>query len=222
MMNDNQPQHESVPDSVFSLEAMRLATATPWKARLEIERLLMMPLAALRFRLSGIDIASGWKCYGLPIIQKHRKSIMQVGANASFRSSVYSNPLGVNRPCILSTRRAGAELRIGDNFGMTGGSIVCEERIIIGHRVWMGANTIISDTDFHPLNPQERQANPLAGATAPITIEDDVFIGMQVLILKGVTIGEGSVIGAGSVVTRDIPAGVIAAGNPAKVIKARD
>ncbi|NWG17254.1 MAG: hypothetical protein HXY41_11515 [Chloroflexi bacterium] len=103
---------------------------------------------------------------------------------------------------------------------MTGGGIIAEERIIIGSRVTVGANTIIADTDFHPLDPARRRAAPLDGATAPITIEDDVFIGMQCLILKGVSLGVGCVIGAGSVVTRDVPPGVIAAGNPARVIRA--
>src|SRR5690606_4602821 len=120
---------------------------------------------------------------------------------------------------ILSTRRASAILQIGAYFGMTGGSIVAEEAVRIGDHVTVGANTIIADTDFHPLDALARQNLPLAGATAPISIEDHVFIGMQSLILKGVTIGAGSIIGAGSVVTGDVPPGVVAAGNPARVIR---
>ena len=93
------------------------------------------------------------------------------------------------------------------------------ERITIGDRVWVGANTVISDTDFHPLDPARRRADPLAANTAPISIADDVFIGMHALILKGVSIGAGAVIAAGSVVTRDVPAGSVVAGNPARVIR---
>ena len=107
------------------------------------------------------------------------------------RSHVRSNPLGPNHAVIVSTRRAGAALTIGDDFGMTGGAIVVEEAVTIGHRVTVGANTVIADTDFHPLDAAMRYEKPLAGATAPIVIEDEVFIGMQTLILKGVTIGTG-------------------------------
>ena len=77
---------------------------------------------------------------------------------------------------------------------------------------------VICDTDFHPLDPQQRAAKSLDAKTAPITIADDVFIGMNALILKGVAIGAGAVIGAGSVVPRDVPAGAIVAGNPAQIL----
>jgi acetyltransferase-like isoleucine patch superfamily enzyme len=102
---------------------------------------------------------------------------------------------------------------------MTGGSIVCEEAITIGNHVTVGCNSIIIDTDFHPLDPSHRREYPLDGATAPIVIEDDVFIGMQTIILKGVILGAGCVIGAGSVVTQDIPPGAVAAGNPARIVR---
>lgn len=180
---------------------------------------MLLPFARLGCVLAGVGWGESWKFYGLPIIQKHRDSIMTIGARMELRSNRRSNPLGPTHPVILSVRRPGAVLRIGDDFGMTGGSIVAEQEIIIGNRVTVGANTIIADTDFHPLNPVTRRQFPTDGATAPIHIEDDVFIGMQVLVLKGVTIGAGSVIGAGSIVTRDIPPGVIAAGNPARVIR---
>lgn len=90
---------------------------------------------------------------------------------------------------------------------------------MIEDNVTVGANTIITDTDFHPLDPAQRQANPSAGESAPVWIEEDVFIGMNCLILKGVTLGRGCVIGAGSVVTHDIPAGTVAAGNPVRVLR---
>jgi len=193
---------------------------TPWKVANEVKRLALLPLARLVFWLSGVRWGSGWKIYGLPIIQRHRLGAIRIGDRLQLRSTSRSNPLGPNRPILLSVRSPKAAIIIGDDFGMSGGSIVAQERIAIGHRVAIGANTVICDSDFHPLNQELRQYDPAGGATAPIIIGDDVFVGMQCLILKGVTIGSGSVIGAGSVVTHDIPAGVIAAGNPARVIRA--
>lgn len=192
---------------------------TPWKVQNEIERLLVLPLARLRFAWAGVRWGKGWKLHGVPIIQRHRQSILTIGDQLNLRSTVRSNPLGPTHPVILSTRRAGAVLRIGTGFGMTGGVIVADQSVIIGHCVTIGANCAITDTDFHPLEPYHRQQHPADADAAPIVIEDNVFIGMQVTVLKGVTIGTGSVIGACSVVTRDIPPGVIAAGNPARVIK---
>jgi len=69
----------------------------------------------------------------------------------------------------------------------------------------------------HSLNPEERAEG--IGYSAPITLEDNVWLGANVTVLGGVTIGEGSMIGAGSVVNRDIPAGVVAVGNPCRVLR---
>jgi acetyltransferase-like isoleucine patch superfamily enzyme len=209
----------ATPDSLSPTDSLRLATAMPWKALNEVERLLLLPLAHLQAAIAGVQWGPGWKFYGLPILQKHRRSTWRIGARLNLRSTARSNPLGPHRPCILSTRTAAALLEIGDDLGMTGGSIVAAQHIRIGHRVLIGANTIITDTDFHPLDPLERQRDPQRGAAKPVVIEDDVFIGMQCLILKGVHLGAGCVIGAGSVVSRDVPAGMIAAGNPARVIR---
>jgi maltose O-acetyltransferase len=89
--------------------------------------------------------------------------------------------------------------------------------IRIGRDGLIGANVEIFDSDFHELDPTRRR-DPTQ-KTAPVVIGDNVFVGMGVRILKGVTIGSDSVIGAGSVVTRSIPAGVVAAGNPARVVR---
>lgn len=199
--------------------ALAQALLMPWKARNEIERMLILPFAWLSAVGAGAGWGAGWKLYGFPIWQLHRGSRVRIGARLSLRSTWRSNPLGPNRPCIISTRAPGAELVIGDDFGMTGGSIVCAERVEIGNRVNVGCNTVIADTDFHPLDPAARQADINAGATTPVVIEDDVFIGMQCLILKGVHLGSGCVVGAGSVVTRDVPPRTIVAGNPARVVR---
>lgn len=204
---------------LFSADAVRAAWATPWKVRNELVRLMLWPMARAQFAVSGVEWPAGARLYGLPIIQRHRDSVMQFGAGIELRSTVRSNPLGPTHPCIISTRRPDAVLTVGAGFGMTGGVIVCEQRVSIGERVWMGANSTILDTDFHPLDPQHRQRAPLDGKTAPVTIGDDVFIGMNALILKGVTVGAGAVIGAGAVVTHDVPAGAVVAGNPARVVR---
>ena len=182
-------------------------------------RILSYPYIRILFSWNRIAWGKSWKIYGVPIIHKHRGSTIQIGANLALRSTVRSNPLGVNHPVILCTWQAGAILEVGDNFGMTGGSLVAAEKITIGKNVIIGANCSIIDTDFHPLDPEIRRRTPQAARTAPISIGDDVFIGMNCIILKGVRIGQAAVVGAGSVVTHDIPSKVIAAGNPARVVR---
>jgi acetyltransferase-like isoleucine patch superfamily enzyme len=99
-------------------------------------------------------------------------------------------------------------------------SIYCAESITIGNYVNCGGNVSIWDTDFHPLEKEARRHHELNSIKkAPIVIEDDVFIGANSIILKGVHIGAAAIIGAGSVVTKNIPAGETWAGNPAKFIR---
>lgn len=113
-----------------------------------------------------------------------------------------------------------ASIKIGDNVGMSSPVLWSHERITIGNYVKLGGNCILMDTDSHNLNYMIRRGQYTDwGKSAPIMIEDDVFIGMNCIILKGVTIGARSIIAAGSVVTKSIPADCIAGGNPAKVIR---
>lgn len=88
--------------------------------------------------------------------------------------------------------------------------------IRIGAHCQIGPNVQLL-TPTHPLEPGPRRAGVEAGD--PITIGDNVWLGGGVIVCPGVTIGEDSVIGAGSVVTTDIPAGVVAVGNPARVLR---
>jgi serine acetyltransferase len=192
---------------------------TPWKVRNRIGSWLAWPHVRLLFFIHGIPWGRGFGFYGAPIVQKHRHSKMAFGPGLQLRSRLRANPLGINHRVVLATLTREAELVVGERFAMSGGSICVAERVTIGNDVALGANTTIVDTDFHPLRFDDRMARPLDGKTRPVRIEDGVFIGAGCLILKGVTIGRGSVIGANSVVTTSVPPGVIAAGNPARVVK---
>jgi acetyltransferase-like isoleucine patch superfamily enzyme len=89
--------------------------------------------------------------------------------------------------------------------------------ISIGARALLGSQVVIYDSDFHELDPARRRGG--SPKMAPVELGENVFIGDRTMILKGSTIGADSVIGAGSVVVGSIPPGVIAAGNPAKVVR---
>ena len=111
----------------------------------------------------------------------------------------------------------GSHTRIGArtfvNFGLMALDVA---PITIGEDVLLGPNVQLL-TPTHPLDPEPRRAK--WEAALPITIGDNVWIGGMVVVCPGVTIGQDAVIGAGSVVTRDVPAGAVAVGNPARVIR---
>ena len=186
---------------------------------LEMRRLLAWPVIRLQFAWHGVAWGRDWRIFGRPILQRHRGSQINLGDGLSLRSWSRSNPLAPTAPVVLSTRRADAELTIGDDCGFTGTTLVAADRVVIGDRVLVGGNASIVDFDFHPLSPEARAENINAGTAAPIVIEDDVFVGGDALILKGVTVGEGAVVGAGSVVTQDVSPRTVVAGNPAQVVR---
>ena len=198
---------------------LREGLKTPWRVRNEILRCLALPAIRIRFLLNGVRWGRGWRIFGMPIVQKHSGSQIVLGDGLELRSWKRSNPLVPNHAVVFATRSAEAVIRVGNHCGFTGATLVALKGIEIGNRVMLGANVTIADTDFHPIDAHERLAHPSAGKTQPVKIEDDAFVGMNAVILKGVTIGRGAVIGANSVVTADIPAGVVAAGNPARVIR---
>jgi acetyltransferase-like isoleucine patch superfamily enzyme len=208
-----------VSDDYRSLQAL---LNTPWRISNELRRRVLVPLVRLQFATSGIHYGEGWRILGMPILQRHRQSSIRIGDYFEMRSWYRSNPLIPNHPVVLATRKADAEIIIGNHCGFTGSVIVAAQRVQIGDRVLLGANVVVMDTDFHPLHPDQRRVDTMNANHAPVIIEDDVFIGMNAMILKGVRIGAGSTIGAGSVVAKDIPPRSLAAGNPARVIRSLD
>lgn len=195
---------------------------TPWKAINELRRYGALPFIRLYFALHGVAWGPGWMIYGRPLIQRHAGSRITIGRGLTMRNWFGSNPLGVHHRSILATWAAGARIEIGDDVGMTGATLVAQTQIRIGDRVFIGANSTLCDTDFHPLRSDDRYSDPTAGVSRPIVIEDDVFIGMSALILKGSRIGRGSIIGAGSVVSGEVPPSAVYAGNPAQLVRRLD
>jgi len=166
------------------------------------------------------SISLGKQCrfYGLPIFRRHPQSRIMLGDRCLFNSAPWSNYAGINHPCILATLNEGAILQIGHDCGFSGTALGAAASIVIGNRVMAGANTTITDTDWHPLDSKRRAAGE-AGASVPVVIDDDVWLGANVIVLKGVTIGAGAVIAANSVVTKSIPPGVVSGGNPARPLR---
>lgn len=124
---------------------------------------------------------------------------------------------------------------VGDFTLLNGALIMAEEKIEIGSYCLVSWNVGIADSDFHPLDPAQRLIDAQAIApyfkdrpprpklkTLPVIIRDNVWIGMNATILKGVTIGENSVVAAGSVVTKSVEPNTVVAGNPAIVVKKFD
>jgi len=124
----------------------------------------------------------------------------------------------------------GGRVSVGDYCYFTNVVLLCELEVCIGNYVVIGWNATIADTDFHPLAPAERIADAVACSPLgkgrprpavlkrPVIIEDDVWIGPNATLLKGVRIGAGAFIEAGSLVTRDVPPRARIMGNPAQVI----
>ena len=165
----------------------------------------------MKLWLWNIDFGHRLSIRGRILIYKYPKSVIKIGNRCTFNSLSRFNFRGINHPCILQTSRNG-NIIIGNDCGFSGVSIVSSIKVEIGNHVICGANVMIGDRNDHEnLYPQF--------SPEPIKIGNNVWIGMNAVIMKGVTIGDNTIIGANSIVTKDIPANVIAAGNPCNVIR---
>lgn len=164
--------------------------------------------------LKGVTYGKNFEARGKVCFFRATGSKINIGDNATFISSSRFNYRGLNHKCILQTSSNG-EIVIGNNCGFSGVSIVSSIGVKIGNNVMCGANVMIGDRNDH--EDKYPQFKP-----EKIEIKDNVWIGMNCVVMKGVTIGENSIIGANSLVTKDIPANCIAAGIPCKVIKYRE
>ncbi len=145
-----------------------------------------------------------------------RQPGMRIGKNTTLQSPA------------LATEPNGF-ISIGDYCFISGAAIIASSDILIGNHVFIAGGVTIVDSDFHPMDPAARLIDTVLISTVgnksmrpsfeslPVIIEDNVWIGFNATILKGVTIGEGSVIEPGAVVLKSIPPGSVVSGNPAQI-----
>lgn len=141
-----------------------------------------------------------------------------IGHNVTI--GVFPSPGYLSDAYHIEARAETSEVIIGDGTFVNNAFTAIAEttNIEIGRRCLIGPRVTIFDSDFHGLLVADRM-NAKATVQRPVKIGDDVFIGAGAFILKGVSVGSGAVIGAGAVVVSDIPESVIAAGNPARVLR---
>jgi galactoside O-acetyltransferase len=146
------------------------------------------------------------------------KGLGQITLGSGFQNGVIRSAHFYSHYNYFEARNEHSKIVIGNNVSFSNAiSIVAFSTITIGDNVIIGGNCSLLDSDGHNPDPARRlEDHPDA---VPITVEDNVLIYSNVIIAKGVRIGKNSIIGAGSIVTRNIPENVIAAGNPARVIK---
>lgn len=146
------------------------------------------------------------RVWGRPVVQNWGR--MYLGSRLRLVSTIATTELVAS---------SGGRLEVGDGvFINYGCSIAANELVRIGDRCSLGTYVIVMDNDFHQTDPERREERP---PSSPVILEENVWLGARVIVLKGVTVGRNSVIGAGSVVTHDIPEQCLAAGVPARVIR---
>ena len=172
---------------------------------------------------ANVEFGEGFYCESAQIFRKmvsKKPGAVVIGKHVSCYAGC-SFAIGENGRCT-----------IGDFTLLNGALIMAEEKIEIGSYCLVSWGVGMADSDFHPLEPAQRLIDAQALApyfkdrpprpklkTVPVKIGDNVWIGMNAVILKGVTIGDNSIVAAGAVVTKSIPANTIVAGNPAAVVK---
>ena len=171
----------------------------------------------------NIQFGEGFYCESAQIFRRFRSK--QQGA------VVIGKHVSCYAGCSFSVGESG-RCQIGDFTLLNGALIMADEKIEIGSYCLVSWNVGIADSDFHPLEPAQRLIDTQALApyfkdrpprpklkTVPVKIANNVWIGMNAVIVKGVTIGENSVVAAGSVVTKSVEPNTVVAGNPAMVVR---
>ena len=144
--------------------------------------------------------------------------ILEIEGNVKI--GVFPSPYFFSSYAYIESRNPWAKISIGDGTWINNGVVIIAEHssIKIGRRCLLGTNVEVIDSDFHGLEVRDRNRS-ISSWCRPVIIEDDVFLGSNVKIQKGVTIGRSAVVANGSVVTKDVPPCTVVGGNPIRNIR---
>lgn len=192
------------------------------------------PVSSFQPLVPGVRLQDDWCNFPIPLNMEVGENTV-IDSSSTFKKYFSKKDIGLKlgnnitlQSSSLATEQNGY-IEIGDFSYISGAAIIACDKVIIGKYVFIAGGVTIVDSDFHPLDPGERLEDTVIISTvgkkrerppfivAPVIIEDDVWIGYNATILKGVTIGQGAIIQPGSVVLRDIPAGAVVSGNPAQI-----
>jgi acetyltransferase-like isoleucine patch superfamily enzyme len=191
---------------------MRLLRRAPadWRA----VKLVQYVSSLVKLRLYGVHFGRHLRARRVKLLNVGH---IEIGERCRLSSHPNDSPEVTN----LRTYLPSAQIRIGNNVGLAGTTLHCSVSITIGNHCRCGPGVIICDNDSHRVarSVEERAKRP---AEAPIVLEDNVWLGMRTIVLKGVTIGANTIVAAGSVVTQSLPSNVVAGGIPARVIRPLD
>lgn len=160
---------------------------------------LWLPVLRAVYR---VEIGPGGMLVGEPVFRNQGR--ITIGRDSLLVSAASGNPLWCSRPCIFHTEPSG-KITIGNGFKASGCCLLAKEAITVGDNVLLGAAVTILDNDMHSLDCIPR-GGIAESRSAPVIIEDNVWIGAGVTVLKGIRIGKNSVIGAGVTLRSDVPA----------------
>lgn len=165
----------------------------------------------LYLRLHGVRCGRMVRSYRVYV---RNRGEIRIGSHVSLNSF----PNGRMHRTGLLTFFPEARIRIGDHCALNGTVVLCNERVTIEAHCMFGPGTVVCDNDSHRVALDVRERRKRADS-APIHIGPNVWVGMNALLLKGVTVGPNAIIAAGSVVTSDVPQNALAGGHPARVIR---
>lgn len=159
------------------------------------------------------------QCWGRLMVWMGKGSSVEIGDGGWLVSDNARAGIALYSPVKLRACD-GAQIILGEKVALNGTSITSRKRVVIEEGTIIAPNVIIVDTDFHkPWPPEQRFYGLGQENDREVRIGKNVWIGMNSLILKGVTIGDGAMVAAGSVVTRSVPANTLVAGVPAEVVR---
>lgn len=171
-------------------------------------------IKAVMYRMRGVRIGRRSFISGFPFIKKCRGAQIIIGNDVTLHSKKKYNPLMTHR-ITLAAVTPEAKIEFADNSGASGCTIICANHISIGRYTILGAGCTLYDCKEHEYSPVTGWFGCRKKTGAPIRIGSRCYIGMNCIILKGVTIGDNCVISAGTIIKEDVPAGHLAQGNPA-------